>query len=212
MVLPTPTLLVFENTQLMDDASAELLRAVEAGLDDKPWVVLATRRDVPTGFVPAESVAHYYHLPLTPIDAAAALRLLDAATHAAPLSAHVMNAVAAKAAGNPLFLRALVTAALRSGSEADLPDSVEAVLTAEVDRLDPSDRTVLRCAAVLGVRFSEALLRDMLAANASPLDAALHRLGEFVHPGRRRHVALPPRPDSRRRLRRAPLSSAAAHA
>ena len=182
VVLPTPTLLVFENTQLMDDASAELLRAVEAGLDDKPWVVLATRRDVPTGFVPAESVAHYYHLPLTPIDAAAALRLLDAATHAAPLSAHVMNAVAAKAAGNPLFLRALVTAALRSGSEADLPDSVEAVLTAEVDRLDPSDRTVLRCAAVLDVRFSEALLRDMLAANASPLDAALHRLGEFVHP------------------------------
>ena len=89
-----------------------------------------------------------------------------------------------------------MTAALRSGSEADLPDSVEAVLTAEVDRLDPSDRTVLRCAAVLGVRFAEALLRDMLAASASPVDADLHRLGEFVHPERCRHVALPPRPDS----------------
>jgi class 3 adenylate cyclase/tetratricopeptide (TPR) repeat protein len=182
VVLPTPTLLVFENTQLMDDASAGLLRAVEAGLDDKPWVVLATRRDIPTGFVPAGTGTHYHRLPLAPIDAAAALSLLDAATHAAPLSAHAMNAIAAKAAGNPLFLRALVTAALRSGSEADLPDSVEAVLTAEVDRLDPSDRTVLRCAAVLGVRFAEALLRDMLAASASPVDADLHRLGEFVHP------------------------------
>jgi class 3 adenylate cyclase/tetratricopeptide (TPR) repeat protein len=181
VVLPTPTLLVFENTQLMDDASAELLRAVEAGLDDKPWVVLATRRDTPTGFVPA-GVAHYHRLALAPIDAAAALILLDAATHTAPLSAHAMNAIAAKAGGNPLFLRALVTAALRSGSEADLPDSVEAVLTAEVDRLDPSDRTVLRCAAVLGVRFAEALLRDMLAASASPVKADLHRLGEFVHP------------------------------
>ena len=182
VVLPTPTLLVFENTHLMDDASAELLRAVEAGIDGKPWVVLATRRDMPTGYVPTGSVTHYHRLPLAPIDAAAALSLLDVATHAAPLSAHAMNAIAAKAGGNPLFLRALVTAALRSGSEADLPDSVEAVLGAEVDRLDPSDRTVLRCAAVLGVRFAEALLRDMLAASATPVDADLHRLGEFVHP------------------------------
>jgi predicted ATPase len=126
VVLPTPTLLVFENTHLMDDASAELLRAVAADLDDKPWVVLATRRDVPTGFVPAEHGARYRELLLTPMDPAAALQLLDAATNTAPLSAHVMNAIAAKAAGNPLFLRALVTATLRSGSEADLPDSVEA--------------------------------------------------------------------------------------
>ena len=182
VVLPTPTLLVFENTHLMDDASAELLRAVAADLDDKPWVVLATRRDVPTGFVPTEHGARYRELLLTPMDPAAALQLLDAATNTAPLSAHVMNAIAAKAAGNPLFLRALVTATLRSGSEADLPDSVEALLTAEVDHLDPSDRTVLRCAAVLGVQFAEALLRDMLATSASMVAADLHRLSEFVYP------------------------------
>lgn len=182
VALPTPTLLVFENTQLMDDTSAQLLHAVEADLDDRPWVVLVTRRDMPTGYVPAGGGTRYHRLALAPVDGAAALRLLEAATQAAPLSAHAMNAIVAKAAGNPLFLRALVAAALRSGSEADLPDSVEAVLTAEVDRLDPSDRTVLRYAAVLGVRFAEALLSDMLAASPSPVAADLPRLGEFVHP------------------------------
>ena len=80
VALPTPTLLVFENTQLMDDASAELLRAVEAGLADRPWVVLATRRDTPTGFAPAGGIAHYHRMPLAPIDAAARAGLLDTAT------------------------------------------------------------------------------------------------------------------------------------
>ena len=54
VVLPTPTLLVFENTHLIDDASADLLRAVEADLDDSRgwcWRPVVTS---PTGFVPTE--------------------------------------------------------------------------------------------------------------------------------------------------------------
>ncbi|HEY8828832.1 MAG TPA: adenylate/guanylate cyclase domain-containing protein [Jatrophihabitantaceae bacterium] len=181
LVLPTPTLLVFENAQLMDDASADLLHKIGAGLGVRPWLVLVTRRDVATGYVPARTGEDYRLLPLTPIVGPLALDLLDSVTRSAPLSAHAMNAIASKAGGNPLFLRALVSAAARSGSEADLPDSVEAVLTSEVDRLEPNDRTLLRYAAVLGVRFSEPMLREMLVASGSAaVDADLGRLGGFV--------------------------------
>jgi class 3 adenylate cyclase/tetratricopeptide (TPR) repeat protein len=181
MVLPTTTLLVFENTQLMDDASADLLRKIEVGLGDHPWLVLLTRRDVVTGYVPAAAGANTHSLPLTPIVGELAMHLLDAATRTAPLSTHAMNAIAAKAGGNPLFLKAMVTAAVHSGSEDDLPNSVEAVLTSEVDRLEPDDRTVLRFAAVLGVRFSEPMLREMLVVSGSAaVDADLGRLSGFV--------------------------------
>jgi len=91
LVLPTPTLLIFENTQLMDDASTDLLHRIEAGLGDRPWLVLATRRDVATGYVPARTGPHDRSLSLTPIAGALALDLLDAATRSAPLSEHTME-------------------------------------------------------------------------------------------------------------------------
>jgi class 3 adenylate cyclase/tetratricopeptide (TPR) repeat protein len=182
VAVPRQALLVFENTHLMDDASAELLRRVEATLSDLPWLVLATRRDIAAGYVPSGEGESYRPLRLTPIVGSLALDLLESETRAAPLSEHTMRAIAAKAGGNPLFLKALVTAAVRAGGgEDDLPDSVEAVLTSEIDRLDPRDRTLLRFAAVLGIEFSTPLLKDMLVASGRGADDAdLGRLSGFV--------------------------------
>jgi tetratricopeptide (TPR) repeat protein len=183
LALPTPSLLVFENTQLMDDASAELLGRLETGLDDRPWAVLVTRRDIATGYIPSGDGRGYRSLALTPILGSDALSLLDAATRAVPLSAHTMDAIAAKAGGNPLFLKALVMAATHASSEEELPDSVEGVLTSEVDRLPSDARTLLRYASVLGVRFSESMLREMLTASGQEsLDDDMDRLRGFVQP------------------------------
>jgi tetratricopeptide (TPR) repeat protein len=167
----------------MDDASADLLSKLETGLDDRPWVVLVTRRDMATGYVPTGDGRGYRSLVLTPIVGDDALSLLDAATRTAPLSAHTMDAIAAKAGGNPLFLKALVMAATHASSEEELPDSVEAVLTSEVDRLPSDARTLLRYASVLGVHFSGSMLREMLTASGQEaLDGDLGRLRRFVQP------------------------------
>jgi class 3 adenylate cyclase/tetratricopeptide (TPR) repeat protein len=181
-IVTKPAVLVFENTHLMDDASASLMGAIESALAGRPWFVLATRRDLPTGYVPAAGADVRRSMRLEPITGASAFALLDEASRGTPLSEHAMKAIEAKAGGNPLFLKALINAALRSGSTADLPDSVEAVLTSEIDRLEPNDRTVLRAAAVLGVRFGEAMLREMLVAESAAVDADLARLGEHVQP------------------------------
>lgn len=51
----------------------------------------------------------------------------------------------------------------------------------EVDRLEPDDRTLLRYAAVLGVRFPESMLREIVVASDSATVAAdIGRLSEFV--------------------------------
>jgi class 3 adenylate cyclase/tetratricopeptide (TPR) repeat protein len=181
LVLAKPAVLVFENTHLTDDASANLMRAIESRLAGLPWLVLVTRRDTAAGYAPGAEPGVLRSLRLGPITGASAFTLLDDASRAMPLSSHAMREIEAKAGGNPLFLKALIAAAARTGRVADLPDSVEAVLTSEIDRLEPDDRTVLRAAAVLGVRFSEGMLREMLVAGESAaVDADLARLGDLV--------------------------------
>jgi len=160
-LLPAPTLLIFDNVHLVDDASNDLLHRLAEEVERRPWVLLVTRSERQTGFVPDPSITSE-RLDLGPIDEAAALELLASTEQATRLGPQAMSVISRKAGGNPLFLHELVVAASRSGSAADLPDSVEAVVTSRIDLLDPSDRTLLRYAAVLGNRFALADLQRML--------------------------------------------------
>ena len=66
-----------------------------------------------------------------------------------------------RAEGNPLFLDQL----LRSADEAtnkSLPGSVQSIVLARMDSLDPSDKAALQAASVVGQRFSLDLLRQLI--------------------------------------------------
>ena len=96
-----------------------------------------------------------------------------------------METIVARAEGNPLFLRSLLASA-RSGADLDgLPETIEGLVTVEIDRLSPTHRRVLRYAAVLGTTVDEDLLARMLGDDwiepASPTFAPLHA---FLAPGR----------------------------
>ena len=64
-----------------------------------------------------------------------------------------------RAAGNPLFLEQLLRHAEES-AESGVPGSVQSLVQARMDRLDPPDKLALQAASVLGQRFD----RDMLGA------------------------------------------------
>ncbi|MDX6669322.1 MAG: hypothetical protein QOK04_2702, partial [Solirubrobacteraceae bacterium] len=55
-LLPTPTLIVVEDVHWMDEASSDLLRHLGAQVSTKPWLLCATRRPTPGGFVAAAGV------------------------------------------------------------------------------------------------------------------------------------------------------------
>ena len=65
------------------------------------------------------------------------------------------------AEGNPLFLEHLVAVGAESG-EAALPTSIQAVLAARIDRLEPGERTVLEHASVQGRSFHVGALAALL--------------------------------------------------
>jgi class 3 adenylate cyclase/tetratricopeptide (TPR) repeat protein len=177
-VLPNPTLFVFEDVHWMDDASAELLRRLSACVERAPWLILVTRREGDAGFTASgPSTVSLRPEPLGPTDAAA---LLAASSGDDPLSRNELAGLAARAGGNPLFLKELLLAARSTGSVEGLPGSIEGLVAAQIDRLAPGDRTVLRYASVLGMSFETDLLREVLEAERLPVRTPLRRLANFL--------------------------------
>jgi DNA-binding SARP family transcriptional activator len=110
-------------------------------------------------------------LALEPLPEANAHDLVD---HLVPegIEAETRARIIEKAEGNPLFLEQLL--AVQAGSDAVLPPSVQAVLAARIERLDPAERTALRHAAVEGRTFHRGVLVELLPeSERAALDANL---------------------------------------
>jgi class 3 adenylate cyclase/tetratricopeptide (TPR) repeat protein len=84
-------------------------------------------------------------------------KFIDAAD---PLAASCLE----RAAGNPLFLEQLLRTA-QEGSTASLPDSIQSLVLARMDRLEPEDKRALQAAAVIGQRFHAKALDHLIGAS-----------------------------------------------
>lgn len=162
VTLPTPTLFVIEDTHWMDDASTDLLHRLVDDVTRRPWMICATRRPEDAERA-ALSGPRVETIGLEPLPTHFAMSLLSAATDEAPIAPQDMAVLAERSGGNPLFLRELLAATQATGGIAGLPDSLEAVITAQIDRLSARDRSLLRYASVFGQRFSESLARSVLS-------------------------------------------------
>ena len=177
---PQPTILVFEDTQWIDEASRELVELLVAKTEGVPWVIACTRVGdaPPIGDAASRSTS-------SPSARRRAPTRCVRATEDAPLLPHQLDALTARAEGNPLFLTELLRvvreAPVDGGDQAPLPDSIDALVTAQIDRLAPTRRRLLRYAAVLGRSFSlrdlEALLSGELAV---PDQRTWAELADFV--------------------------------
>jgi class 3 adenylate cyclase/tetratricopeptide (TPR) repeat protein len=181
VLLPTPTLLVLDDAHFLDSASADLLGHLTRRLPAAPWLVVTGRREREGGQGWAGPEAATTRVRLAPLSEEEAVRLLQVATEDHPLPRPAIAAIAARAGGNPLFLESLIHAADGSGSVTDLPQSVQDLVTAQVDRLAPADRVVLRYASVLGMRFNTHDLATLVLGHApAPEQHTYARLGEFL--------------------------------
>jgi tetratricopeptide (TPR) repeat protein len=182
-LLPEPTVLLFEDVHWMDEASSELLRHIGTQVPTKPWLACATRRPVPGGFSATEGIPPVpaLTLRLDPLPEADALELAALAGADRGLLEHELAAITERSGGNPLFLQQLVAAGEQADDE-EMPETVEAALSARIDRLDPGDRALLRWASVLGVSFSGAVVAAVLEDDptAAADSDAWDRLTEFV--------------------------------
>lgn len=188
-MLVRTTVVWIEDLQWADAGTRELLPIFVERLAETPLLLIGTVRAGET--VPVwgkrTAVATIQLDPLADDDA----RTLLAALVGAPLAEPAADTILAKARGNPFYLSEMV-ATLRgagtlvldddgrprlTGSVNDvLPDTVQAAVLARLDRLPPETRAIVQRAAVIGSRFSRAILA---ALDADPsLDEGLAHLEE----------------------------------
>ena len=179
--LPTGVVvLALEDVHQVDEASCDLLARLTRTAPERPWLVVVTRRDVAGGFVPGPGprLLSLRPLPLAPEES---LQLARAAA-TLPMTRQEAIELTARSGGNPLFLEELVATAGRLGSVAGLPESVQDLVTSQVDRLAPVDRLVLRYAAVLGTTADLDVLQQLLATHRADvrLEERLPALDDFL--------------------------------
>ncbi|MFZ0664713.1 MAG: AAA family ATPase, partial [Acidimicrobiales bacterium] len=181
-----PSALVVEDAHAIDEASASLLGRIAEATTDLPLLIVLTRNEateipIPQGQGPNDS---YLLLILEPLGAEASAQIAGVEASAV-LSPTALSSIVERAGGNPMFLRELVRSAANAEDVDALPEAIEPLLVAQMDRLQPTDKRVLRAAAVLGTRFDLDLLRDLLDTGSDLDEGSLARLSTFVIPASR---------------------------
>jgi serine/threonine protein kinase/tetratricopeptide (TPR) repeat protein len=182
-----PAVLVLEDWHWADEASRAALRHLAEVVPAYPLLIVATTRPEPGA--PPELPDHSVRITLPPLEFAASLSIVKAVLAAERVPEGLARRLHDRTGGNPFFLEEMcrglsemqiVTAqdsdVVVSGSadEIHLPDSVQAVIRARLDRLSADSREVVRVASVIGREFTRRILHD--AMGNADLSAAIERL------------------------------------
>ena len=190
-----PAILYFEDLHWLDAASdAYLEQIVEA--------VASTRGLVLTNFRPEYRAAwmqtpSYQQLPLVPLGAEAVRELLADLLGNDASIASLGEFVHARAEGNPFFIEEIVQTLIEIGAlagtrgayrlvravgELSLPATVQALLSARIDRLPEREKHLLQQASVIGRTFQARVLARICALDTPAFEAAMRALreAEFV--------------------------------
>ena len=191
-----PLLLVLEDLHWIDaDTQALLENLVESLPSHRLLLLVNYRPEYRHGWGGKTYYGQVRLDPLAPASAEALVEvLLGADLELAPLRSLLIT----RAQGNPFFLEESVRALAETGVLAgergayrlakavqvvQLPETVQAILAARIDRLPPDDKSLLQSASVIGKDVPQALLHAIAGLPEHDLPQALGRLqsAEFIY-------------------------------
>jgi class 3 adenylate cyclase/tetratricopeptide (TPR) repeat protein len=180
-----PLVVVVDDLHWADPALLDLVEYVAASASDAPILILCTARpdlfDVrPSWTAPRAGATLVVLEPLGPGDSD---ELVEALAH--ELAPELRERVVQTAEGNPLFVEQLL-AHFRDDPDADtVPPSIQALLAARIDRLEPEERAVVQRGSVEGRLFHRGAVSELLNDGAG-VGGTLLTLArkEFVRPDR----------------------------
>ncbi len=176
-----PQVVIMDAAQWVDDASVSLLNKLAAHTRDAGWLLLVAGRAASPEekFISLEGETMF----LDPLPDQDIRTIVDLASEAAPFRTQDVARIVARASGNPMFALELVKAARDLGSVANIPETLEAALSAQVDALDPPARQFLRYAAVLGRRLQNSVLDQLISSEGGLFNPeVVQRLADFITP------------------------------
>jgi class 3 adenylate cyclase/tetratricopeptide (TPR) repeat protein len=186
-----PTVLVLEDLHWADPTSLHLTEELCSLAKEAPLLLFLTRRPEPDpGVSGLEAVLatdrdlRLSRLELAPLNVGAE-RQLARWLLGGEAPGHVVDAVSRGAEGNPLFLEERLSSLLETGVLArdeegwsldhnvpeEVPEALERIVRARVDRLDAGPNGAIVAASVLGPEFSFAALRAVTDLNGEIIGA-----------------------------------------
>ena len=170
--------LAFEDLHWADPTTLDVLRGIAERGALAPLLIVATAR--PEFRPPWSMRSHHGTISLAPLDRAQVRDMVAelSARHALPRE--VVEDVAARTGGVPLFVEEVTRLLLERGAQGGIetiPPTLQQSLMARLDRLGPA-REVAQMGSVIGRGFSYGLLRDVAGMDDAPLQAALEKLAE----------------------------------
>ncbi len=179
-----PVVIAVEDLHWIDATSEEFLASLVECMAGAPILVLTTYRQ---GYQPKWMAKSYAtQIALTRLSSEASRQVMQEMLHHSPQPDELTQSILNKADGNPFFLEELARVMEVQGSEAlpdTTPDTIQAVLTARIDRLNPPEKQLLQTAAVIGRNLPYALLRPVTNLPEDQLNRHLMALqtAEFIH-------------------------------
>jgi class 3 adenylate cyclase/tetratricopeptide (TPR) repeat protein len=191
-----PTVLVFDDLHWADGLSLTFLRSLVAFHAAAPLFTVLISRPVREGheaLVSLQDRLRELGFPLLSLQAltdAESRLLVDRFLPADPSTAPLLELAVAKSEGNPFFIEEIIRAyieertvvkegnlwhATRSPSDVQVPENIQGILSARIDRLSVSHKNTLQQAAIIGRNFWSRLLADLIV---QPVDADLVALEE----------------------------------
>jgi predicted ATPase len=173
-----PLVLVFEDLHWADPTTLDVLHGLAGPSALAPLFIVATTR--PEFRPPWDMRSHHATISLAPLDYAQISDMIAelSARHALPRE--VVDDVAARTGGVPLFVEEVTRLLLEQGNKGGIhviPPSLQQSLMARLDRLGPA-REVAQIGAVIGRGFSYGLLRTLAGMGDAALKASLEQLTE----------------------------------
>ena len=171
--------LAFEDLHWADPTTLDVLRGIAERGALAPLFIVATTR--PEFRPPWSMRSHHSTISLAPLDRGQVQEMVAelSARHALPHN--VVEDVAARTGGVPLFVEEVTRLLLERGEGGGgieaIPATLQQSLMARLDRLGPA-REVAQIGSVIGRGFSYALIRDVAGIEDAALQAALEKLAE----------------------------------
>jgi class 3 adenylate cyclase/tetratricopeptide (TPR) repeat protein len=191
-----PLLVIFENLNWVDSETQAFLDSLVESLPAARILLMVNYRPEYTHGWGGKS--YYTQFRMDPLQPESAEELLQALLGTDAALAPIKQLLVRQTEGNPFFLEECVqslveTKALqgergqykmaKSVGTLQMPPTVQAVLAARIDRLQPEDKRLLQAASVIGKDISFALLEAIAELADEPLRGGLMRLqaAEFIY-------------------------------
>lgn len=183
-----PLILVLDDVHWIDSNSIELLEDLMAVTDAAPVLILALFRPAPQDRswrfhekASREFHHRYTNIRLRPLDGDESRDLVRNLLHVEGLPESMRNLILEKSEGNPFYVEEVIRSLLDAGvvvrdgddftatkeiEDIAVPDTLAAVLTTRLDKLDDQTRLVAQTAAVIGREFQLETLAAIHEADA----------------------------------------------